>query len=42
VKAKSPHFKVLPEFKDTSYAKRYEIFLTKLLRDRLYDGACVL
>lgn len=42
VRAVEPHFKVFPEFKGASYAKRYEILLTKLLRDRLYDGACLL
>lgn len=42
VRVREPHFKVFPEFRDSSYAKRYEILLTKLLRDRLYDGACLL
>ncbi len=42
VRASEPHFKVFPEFKDASYAKRYEILLTKLVRERLYDGACLL
>ena len=42
VKVREPHFKVLPEFVGASYAKRYEILLTKLLRNRLYDGACLL
>ena len=42
VKVREPHFKVFPEFKNASYAKRYEIFLMKLLRERLYDGACLL
>jgi hypothetical protein len=42
VRAREPHFKVFPEFKAASYAKRYEILLTKLLRERLYDGACFL
>ena len=42
VKVKEPHFQVFPEFKDASYAKRYELFLTKLIRERLYDGACLL
>ena len=42
VRAKEPHFKVFPEFKDSSYAKRYEILLTKLVRERLYDAACFL
>jgi hypothetical protein len=42
VKAKEPHFKVFPEFKGASYGKRYEILLTKLVRERLYDSACFL
>jgi hypothetical protein len=42
VRARQPHFKVFPEFKDASYAKRYEILLTKLVRERLYDAACFL
>lgn len=33
---------VFPEFKEASYAKRYEILLTKLVRERLYDSACFL
>ena len=42
VRAQEPHFKVFPEFKNASYAKRYEILLTKLVRERLYDSACFL
>lgn len=42
VRAREPHFEVFPEFKDASYAKRYEILLTKLVRERLYDSACFL
>jgi hypothetical protein len=42
VRAKEPHFKVFSEFKAASYAKRYEILLTKLVRERLYDSACFL
>jgi hypothetical protein len=42
VKIQQPHFPVFPEFRDASYAKRYEILLTKLLRERLYDGASLL
>src|SRR5579864_52063 len=42
VRAKEPHFKVFSEFKEASYAKRYEILLTKLVRERLYDAACFL
>jgi hypothetical protein len=42
VSVKQPHFSVFPEFRNASYAKRYEILLTKLLRERLYDGASLL
>ncbi|MDA8347756.1 MAG: restriction endonuclease [Pseudomonadota bacterium] len=42
VRAREPHFNVFPEFKEASYAKRYEILLTKLVRERLYDSACFL
>ena len=42
VSVQEPHFKVFEEFRDSSYATRYEILLTKLLRERLYDGACLL
>ena len=42
VKVKEPHFGVFAEFRDASYAKRYEILLTKLLRERLYDAACLI
>lgn len=42
VRAREPHFEVFPEFQDASYAKRYEILLTKLVRERLYDATCFL
>jgi hypothetical protein len=42
VKAQEPHFKVFNEFKAASYARRYEILLTKLVRERLYDATCFL
>ena len=42
VRAKEPHFRVFEEFRQASYAGRYEILLMKLLRERLYDGACFL
>lgn len=41
VRSREPHFPVFPEFKDASYAKWYEILLTKLVRERLYDAACL-
>ena len=42
ISVREPHFKVFEEFRGTSYAKRYEILLTKLVRERLYDAACFL
>jgi hypothetical protein len=42
VKAQEPHFKVFDEFRAASYARRYEILLTKLMRERLYDATCFL
>lgn len=33
-----PHFEAFPEFKDTSYLKRYELLLRKLRLEKLYDG----
>jgi hypothetical protein len=42
VSVKQPHFPVFPEFQNASYARRYELLLTKLLRERLYDGASLL
>jgi hypothetical protein len=40
VRVFSPHFPVFPEFRGASYRDRYAILIEKLLRDRLYDGAC--
>jgi hypothetical protein len=42
VRVKEPHFKVFPDFKDASYAKRYELLLAKLVRSRRYDACCLL
>jgi hypothetical protein len=42
VKVKEPHFKVFPEFLKASYAKRYELFCRKLVRERHYDAAAFL
>ena len=39
VKVKEPHFPVLPEFRGASYAKRYELFCRKLVRERHYNSA---
>ena len=42
VKAREPHFKVFEEFKDASYAKRYELFCRKLVRERHYCSSAFL
>lgn len=42
VKISEPYFPVFPEFDNISYAKRYDIFCTRLVRERLYDSACLL
>ena len=42
VSVRAPHFPVFEEFRGSSYARRYEILLTKLVRERLYDAACFL
>lgn len=40
VGVRQPHFPVFQEFQAASYAKRYELLLTRLVRERLYDAAC--
>ena len=39
VRVKESHFAVFPEFKNASYALRYELFCRKLVRERMYDSA---
>ena len=42
VKVKEPHFKVFPEFTNAGYAKRYELFCRKLVRERHYNASSFL
>jgi hypothetical protein len=42
VRVAEPHFKVLPEFVNASYAQRYELFCCKLVRERHYNAAAFL
>lgn len=42
VRVDEPHFEVFPEFKATSYCQRYELFCERLMRERLYDGTCLI
>lgn len=37
-----PHFPIRKEFKDASYAKRYELLCMKMVRESIYDGAAFL
>lgn len=42
VSVAEPHFPVFPEFRQASYAKRYEVLLRKLVLEKFYDGAAFL
>jgi hypothetical protein len=42
VGVKEPHFKVLPEFRDSSYARRYELFCRRLVLEKHYDCSALL
>ena len=42
MKLRQPHFPAFSEFNDASYQRRYELFCTRLVRERLYDAACLI
>lgn len=42
VTVQEPHFQVFPEFKGASYARRYELFCRKIMREQLYNVAAYL
>ena len=42
VGVQEPHFPVFAEWREASYARRYELFCQKLVRERLYSAACFL
>jgi hypothetical protein len=42
VGVKEPHFKVFEEFRNSSYARRYEVFCRHLVLERHYDSAAFL
>lgn len=42
VSVMEPHFAAFPDFHGASYCDRYRILVEKLIRDRLYDAACLL
>jgi hypothetical protein len=40
VRSWEPYFRVFNEFQGASYAQKYQVLLTKLMRERLYDSTC--
>ena len=42
IRVREPHFQVFSEFRDASYARRYELFCQKLVRERHYNAATFL
>lgn len=42
IRVQEPRFPLFPEFQDSSYAERYRILCQKLVRERLYDAACLM
>jgi hypothetical protein len=42
VVVKEPHFKVFEEFRSSSYAQRYQLFLRRLILEKNYDAAALL
>src|SRR5882762_7129939 len=42
VGVKEPHFKVFPEFRNSSYAMRYELFCRRLVLEKHYDCSAFL
>jgi hypothetical protein len=42
IRVSTPHFGVFPEFREASYARRYELLLRRLVLERHYDAACFL
>ena len=42
VRENEPHFKVRPEYRNASYARRYELFCEKAFREGLYDATAFL
>ncbi len=42
VRVDEPHYEVFEEFRDASYADRYRLLCRRLVRERLYDAACLI
>lgn len=42
VRVSEPHFKVFEPFRGASYAGRYELLCDRLVKERLYNSACLI
>ncbi len=42
VRVREPHFQVCEEFRNSSYVRRYEILLHRLVLDGMFDAACLI
>ena len=42
IRSSEPHYEVDPVFKNSSYARRYEIFCQRLLLERKYNSSCLI
>jgi len=42
VRVAEPHFSILNDFRGASYMKRYELLCLRLVREKLYDAACLI
>jgi len=42
VRADQPHFPIFPEFRDSSYLKRYDVLCQRLVQEQLYTSAALL
>ncbi|MBN1465016.1 restriction endonuclease [candidate division KSB1 bacterium] len=42
VHVEEKHYKVFPDFKNSSYAKRYQLLCEKLVSEKLYSSSCLM
>src|SRR5206468_12154447 len=42
VAVREPHFQVFEEFRNASYARRYELLCDRLVKENLYNASCLL
>ena len=42
IRVDESHFKIFPEFINSSYSKRYELLIERLVAEKLYSSACLI